>query len=365
MLLTAQSSFSFGEEPDHGRSARGPSTRVRPGGNVSIDLSDNGSSHTSRQNSISSNSSRQNIGGNTHIQFGDDTNYDGVDRTKPAATRVIHPGGTGGKSSIDFDNFDAPIRPNHSGRNGAGGSTSIDLSGESSEHDACSAKERLSSRILNPGGTGGKSRIVLGGETPDATSNGHNGTGESSRAQKSGGSGGYSSAVFGDERPDHDPDATRLTSRVLQPGGTGGASSIAFVDDGTGSSPPASLSGSTRGGVRADPGSNVFDDSNDEAGSNCSGSPPRSRRNDNNTSIVAFGDDGGANPAESTRKNDTRFRVLQPGGTGGRSNIQFSGDSVDQLTKGEFLCRYRLGDLVLFSFCRCMLTNDVYVKRHA
>lgn len=254
---------------------------------------------------------------NSSIFFGDDS----TPTNKPVASRVLQPGGTGGSSRV----FNADADPN--------------------------VNTRTSTRIREPGGTGGKSSLFQ----PDLPVAHHN-------ARKT---------------PDPSPitsaplQESRLSTKPIFPGGTGGKSSI-FTDA---PDPPTNVSVMTRshpssestavtvdspcasGTVEPDsPASQEMarQESGDDphkidvsgrkvepkhnvsqvalGGGYPDAEPPKRAphrgniRADYNQSHFTFGDDTGGEVVPE-KKGRLTSRVLRPGGTGGGSQIEFCDDT--------------------------------------
>ncbi|RKP07792.1 hypothetical protein THASP1DRAFT_24108 [Thamnocephalis sphaerospora] len=267
-------------------------------------------------------------GGKSSISFGD---ADGHGRI-PSSSRVLQPGGTGGKSSIAFGaSDDEPPRPrSRGGAAGTGGRSHIAF-GDGGDNDTSNAP--LASRVLQPGGTGGRSNIAFGEEDIHQ----HVNAPVASRVLHPGGTGGRSNISLGHDPsegaldssgtthvrrqgektnltvgedpsiPHAEPNSPKLSSRVLQPGGSGGRSQLSFDEE--------HVDGATSAMRVARPGA--------------SGS----------SSILLGGD-----PDDNQRTRATSSRVLHPGGTGGDSSITFGDDGGSTASHSHPRNGRRLGD---------------------
>ena len=269
-------------------------------------------------------------------------------------SRVIQPGGTGGKSSVFEEEPSTQPRSNRPVQP----SPLVD--------DGAPVQERVHTRVAQPGGTGGQSHVFddapidapkhISGERAPApfAREGENAPAEtvsmSTRVLQPGGTGGHSK-VFSDDVEEElvrstrrinvnelssnrleDDEERRLAARkVFAQQRAGGGPSKVFG----GGDEEEENSNKTISGRKVEPGRT--NKSQVALGGGYPDAEPAKRtgrrgniRSDYNSSQISFGDDTKGEPVAPKDANRTSSKVLRPGGTGGSSQIQFGDDTNGQ-----------------------------------
>jgi hypothetical protein len=282
----------------YGQHSRVTSSRVLApggtGGKSSISFGDDDDSSYSRSPQRSMRQNRSNV-------------FGGDDDAPPPTHRPPNSRGQVNRSTVFSDTDDDPVRP-HIRR--IGERSTLTVGEDPAAGDP--VHPPMTHRVLQPGGAGGRSRVFSEDEDEDRSKTHIRRIGE------------RSTLTVGEDPAAGEPTHPPLTHRVLQPGGAGGRSRV-FSDDDEEPVPRPSVRSRSR---------SPFAMSDEDTPPQ---SPPTSGRRtagrSANTSNIVFGDDGGE---VTSSRNRISSRVLNPGGTGGRSNIVFGDDStpVDQVTDG-------------------------------
>ncbi|KAI9225907.1 MAG: hypothetical protein DHS80DRAFT_33250 [Piptocephalis tieghemiana] len=256
---------------------------------------------------MSARTNRSNHVGASSICFGD-ADHD-IQKSRPSS-RVNRPGGTGGVSSLFEEDATSvspasasPSPPASRGSrkaNNSQGMSSI-FGGDPLPEDNRKESKKMTSRTNQPGGgTGGSSSLF--GESPDEATKDEVVTNKNNTSPDSS----VTPSWLSQDPSNSSPSPAKISTRIAQPGGTGGASSL-FTD--APPSPPAPSSGSFS-------------------------SPAKGPATD----PLGLSDSSEKVTPSGPEHVHTSARILQPGGTGGKSSI--FGDSLEtdateeQLRKG-------------------------------